>query len=227
MPIDFHPLRIHNKHYLLLKQTILITLLAILSLTGCAHIPNYPSQLSPLTSADTNLEVCPDISGRYSAKGIAISPDGKALGEVSLTQILHEKSYDKVLTLKNADTVAVIGPKQDAIEIQSWQGRKQIATWKQARFDDWRRQGSYSDEVGKKYYCQSGFVRLARSNTFDVTYYAFGGSNDFLWARKAMDGSLSIYHRAGWAAFILLIPIGHIEHNEWYSFPMVEQSIQN
>jgi hypothetical protein len=227
LAINIDPLRIHEKRCLLFKPKIMMSLIAILSLTGCAHIPNYPSQLSPLTSADTKFEVCPDIGGRYSDKGISISPDGKELGEVSLTQILHEKYFNKALNFMNADTIEVIGPEHDAIEIQSWQGEKQVTTWKQARFDEWRRQGNYSDELGTKFYCQSGFFRLARSNTFDATYYAFGVSNDFLWARKAVDGSLSVYHRAGWAVFILLIPIWHIEHNEWYSFRPVEQSIQH
>ncbi len=227
MTIHFDALRVRKKTCFLFKPIILIILIVILSLSSCAYIPNYPSQLSPLTSADTKLEVCPDISGRFADKGLAISPDGQALGEVSLTQILHEKYYDKVPYLKDADTVTVMAPENDVIEIQSLQGGKQIATWKQAKYDDRRRKGNVSDEMGKTYGCISGFVRLARSYAFDATYGALFGASDFLSARKAVDGSLSVYHRAGWYVIVFLLPVWHMEHNEWYSFRPAEQSIQH
>ena len=227
LAISIHRERIHQRHRLLCDCKILISWIAILPLVGCAYIPNYPPQLSPLTSADTTIEVCPNISGRYADKGLAISPDGQALGEVSLIKIFHEKYYDKFPYFKDADTVIVMAPEKDVIEIQSLQGEKHIATWKQAKYDDRRRKGNFSDEMGKTYGCISGFVRLARSYAFDATYGALYGASDFLYARKAVDGSLSIYHRAGWAVIVFLIPVWHMEHNEWYSFPPVEQNIQH
>ncbi len=80
-----------------------MALIAILCLFGCAVIPNYPSQLSPLVPGDTKTDVCPDIAECYPDKGIAIPPEGKSLGYASLTRILHDNDSDRDATLKNAD----------------------------------------------------------------------------------------------------------------------------
>jgi hypothetical protein len=85
------------------KQSLLMALIAILCLFGCAVIPNYPSQLSPLVSGDTKTDVCPEIAEWYSEKGIASSPAGKLLGYVPLTRMLHDNDSDRAVTLTNAD----------------------------------------------------------------------------------------------------------------------------
>ncbi len=80
-----------------------MALIAILCLFGCAVIPNYPSQLAPLVPGHAKIDICPDIAECSSGKGIAISPEGKSLGYVSFTRILHDNDSDRDATLKNAD----------------------------------------------------------------------------------------------------------------------------
>ena len=66
----------------------------------------------------------PEIAGRYSDKGDAMSPSGKELGRVSLTQILHWKDAHVAATATNVDSVEVIGPKHDRRHVftrQPWQ----------------------------------------------------------------------------------------------------------
>ena len=85
------------------KQSFLMASIPIICFFGCAAIPNYSSQLSPLVPGDTKTDVCPDMVECYPDKGITISPEGKSLGYVSLTQILHDNDSDKDENLKNAD----------------------------------------------------------------------------------------------------------------------------
>jgi hypothetical protein len=85
------------------KQSFLMALIAILCLFGCAVIPNYPSQLSPLVPGDTKTDVCPEIADRYSDKGIASLPEGKSSGYVPLTRMLHDNDSGRTATLTNAD----------------------------------------------------------------------------------------------------------------------------
>jgi len=85
------------------KQSFPRALIAILCLFGCTVIPNDPSQLSPLVPGDTKADVFPDIAGYNSDKKIVISPEGKSLGYVSLTQILYENDSDRAANLTNAD----------------------------------------------------------------------------------------------------------------------------
>jgi len=80
-----------------------MALIAILCLFGCAVIPNDPPQLSSLVPGDTKTDAVPDIAGCNSDKGIVISPEGKSLGHVSLTQILYENDADRVANLTNAE----------------------------------------------------------------------------------------------------------------------------
>lgn len=207
-----------------LKQTVSVVLCAIFCLSGCAGIPKYPSQLPPLVQAETNTEVCPDISGRYADKGISISPEGKELGEVSLTEIIHQEKYlwnPKKRT--NADRVVVIGPKADTFAIQSWQGGMQVDSWSVTGGNYF----SFQANMEGNFFCEWGFVRFPREYTFDGDIISFGNKSDFLRFRKAVDGSLIVWHKAGeWGLLFIRSPIWHTKHNEWYRFPPVGQRVQ-
>jgi len=85
------------------KQSFPMALIASLCLVGCAVISNDPSLLSPLVPVDTKTGVFPDIAGCNSDKGVVISPEGKSLGDVSLTQILYENDSDRAANLTYAD----------------------------------------------------------------------------------------------------------------------------
>ena len=182
---------------------------------SCSPIPNYPAQFPALALSAEETAVrhppldrplvpqplkCPNIAGRYSDKGRALSPNGKELGQISLTQILHWNDPRIAATATNADTVVVIGPEEDVIEIQSWQGAVQVSTWRQHRLPQEEPGGRV---VGATFICERGFVRLARSYHGDWS----GLGSDFLWVRRAVDGSLIAYHHVGGAG-----------ENAWYRF---------
>jgi hypothetical protein len=203
-----------------MKRRILVVLLCFFT-SGCAALPNYPSQLSPLVPGDERaFSDCPDIAGRYSDRGIVISPEGKDLGYVSLTQIFHEKDSGGAANLTNADTVMVIGPEKDRLEIQSWQGAIQLSTWEKPKKE------VTGSDFGGGFTCQRGFINFYRAYSSGAEKIGVGFSADVLWLRKAVDGSLIIYHRDRWAALIFVIPIWHTKQNAWYSFPPVGEGVQ-
>ena len=155
---------------------------------GCAVIPKYPSQLSALTPAQKKFGVCPVITGRYADKGSAFSPKGKPLGQVSLSQLLHKYDRQRDDGLKNADVVVVIGPANGILELQSWHGGQQLATMQRRDVYPYADTGTY---LGNK-----GFVCLAlhaeHGGAAGIGIYA---SEESLWLRKAVDGSLIVLHR--------------------------------
>ena len=136
-----------------------------------------------------------------------MSPSGKELGQVSLAQILHWKDAHVAATAKNVDSVEVSGPKEDVIEIQSWQGSVQVASWRQHRLPP--KKEPTGKAIGSTFICERSFVRLARSYRGDWS----GLGSDFLWLRKAVDGSLVVYHNVGSASE---------GENAWYRFLPVE-----
>ena len=116
-----------------------LVLFAAMHLAGCAEIPDYPSQYPPLVPMIENTDPrlpadriinpydmkCVELSGRYSDQGTAITPKGKSLGQVSLTQILHGKDLSSK-SIMAADAVVIIGPKQEILQIQSWKGNEKL-----------------------------------------------------------------------------------------------------
>ena len=182
-----------------------------LCLSGCAVIPKYPSQLPGLTPSQNKLGVCPIITGRYADKGSAFSPNGKLLSQVSLSQLLYQYDRQRVDVLKNADVVVVIGPANGILELQSWQGEKQLATIKR------REVYPYADT--STYIANKGFVWLAlhaeHGGSAGIGGYA---SDESLWLRKAVDGSLIVLHRNFGFGLLVFVPLwGSV--NKWYQFP--------
>jgi hypothetical protein len=211
--------------------------LTAICMTGCAVIPDYPSQFPPLVSMVENtgprtsldrlfiphqLE-CSEIAGRYSDKGIAITPNGNSLGPVSLTRILHERRNPIVASPETADTIVVIGPEQDVLKIQSWKGSMQVAALEQSSID----KTNYT-EFETHYYCEPrGFIILTRSHSGGASQIGVASGGDYLRLRKAVDGSLIVYHHAGGGGLIFIIPFWYTTQNVWYRFPLVVEGIQH
>ena len=207
-------------------RTLLIVSLAIVLLSSCAVIPEYPPQLPPLVEADETLERCPAIAGRYRDEGTVVSLDGKVLGHISLTQLLHGSTAQAA-----AEVVDVIGPKDDLVEIQSWRHGVQSATWRQAKITKELYLEKGESSAGESYLCERGFVRLGRQ--YRVSYVSpvpvVSISSDFLWLRRAVDGSLIALHRAGAGAlvgFVLPVPTDK-GHTLWYRFPPAQENVEN
>lgn len=190
-------------------------------LPSCSVIPAYPESFPLLAVANTALEECPSIAGRFSDVGIATTPDGSPLGSVSLTQLLHPALPSST----NADAVVVRGPEFDFVEVESFREGTKVSTWRQPKVT----KDSYASKgdrvVAETYLCQEGFVRLGRR--YDVGgggapgLLIVGFHSDFLWLRKSVDGSLIVLHTIGKGAVInLALPVWQGD-KIWYRFPSV------
>lgn len=202
-----------------LASTKLHLFVVAVLLTGCSVIPQYPTNLPSLVKADTTLEVCPPIDGIFSDSGTATTPDGRKIGNISLTHLLHPRAEG----FQKANVVVVKGPIGDAVEIESLDGQQRLASWRQSKVTKESYLAKGDRVVGETYLCQDGFVRLGRA-------YGVGGGgttglvvlavkSDFLWLRKAIDGSLIMLH-TNWdyAALNFIFPVGHSD-KIWYRFP--------
>lgn len=205
----------------------------LLCLTGCATAPAYPPQWPALAPAPAKSAEYAPIAGRYADKGVIFSTDGESLGEVSLTEVLHEHDRPPFLaafsprrerlflhhiqSLTNAAVVVVAGPKvekswyglrNNLYDVQSWHGQTLLAT-------------SQMKQVGRLYYSLNGFDSFLL-NSGGENFGTLGGesSEDLLLLRKATDGSLiALRHNIG-GGFLLIIPFWWRE-NVWYRFPPV------
>lgn len=198
---------------------------AILCLYSCATIPEYPSQLPILIKADERISQCPTIAGRYWDEGVSVSVDGKNLGKISLTQLIHGLTSD----ISAADQVVVVGPPNDLSEVQSWQGVIEVQSWQgDTQVATWRQGYITADAaVGNSYICEKSFVRLGREYGDGVIIFFVVAHSDFLWLRKAVDGSLIILHRDTNVVSPLFppIPIPIKSYVAWYRFPPVEEGL--
>jgi hypothetical protein len=195
-------------------------LIVAAALTSCGNIPQYPAVMPALAQAVPALDVCPAIAGVYADTGTAVTPDGRTLGSVSLTRLLHpDRSF-----AEKADVVVVKGPERDLVEIDALAGKTQLAIWRQSKVTREAYLAKGDRVAGEMYGCQEGFVRLGRQ-------YNFGGGGappalgvfwwkaDFLWLRKAVDGSLVILHTDyDYAAIEFIVPVGTAD-KVWYQFP--------
>ncbi len=150
-------------------------------LCGCAVTPPYPSQLPALAPAEKKMGVCPAIAGRYADKGSAFSKEGKPLGQVSLTGLLHGHDRSSSSWLTNANVVVVLGPTNRLLGFQSWSDDKLLGkrVWQELRPFRW------GGELGDRYCGFRGFVWLRLEWTGSVSVVGFGGgqSNESLWLR--------------------------------------------
>lgn len=202
-----------------------LLLVGLVMLTSCSVIPPYPESLPALVEADTVLEVCPPIAGRFSDVGNATTPDGRLLGHVSLTQLLHPA----LLGSEQADVVVVRGPELELVEIESFRGEAQVAAWRQPKVTKDAYLSKGDRVVAETYLCQKGFVRLGRRYDVGVCLWVPGlcFDTDFLWLRKSVDGSLIVLHTLGEGALIYLaLPVGQGD-KIWYRFPPAQASSGN
>lgn len=193
----------------------------MLALSGCSIFPPYPSNFPALEHVSTKLEACPPIAGRYSDIGEAVSADGSSVGSVSLTKLLHMR--DKLLAVPE---IVVSSDAGAHVQIDSFRGSERIATWQQAKLTKEAYLASGDSAAGKTYLCQDGYVRLG------LSYGTQGGGagplivlgvrSDFLWLRKANDGSLVVLHTdlSGYV-IMLLFPVGTFD-KVWYRFPPLD-----
>ncbi len=165
--------------------------------------------------------VCPAIAGRYADKGSAFSKEGKPLGQVSLTGLLHGHDRSSSSWLTNANVVVVMGPTNRLLGFQSWSDDQLLGkgVWQELRPFRW------GGELGDRYYGYRGFVWLRLEWTGSVSVVGFGGgqSNESLWLRQAVDGSLVAFHKKEAIAYFLLVPVCKSQA-QWCQFPPVAES---
>ncbi len=209
-----------DRQHNIMRMCWLLPIVAVM-LPSCFAIPAYPESFPVLAAADTGLEVCPSISGRFSDVGSAIAPDGRLLGHVSLTQLLHPALFGS----EKADAVVVRGPEFDLVELESFRDGAQVATWRQPKVTKDAYVAKGDRVVAETYLCQEGFVRLGLR--YDVGgggapgLFILGFHSDFLWLRKSVDGSLIVLHTIAKGAVIkFVLPVGQGD-KIWYRFPRV------
>ena len=187
-------------------------------LASCCMIPQYPEILPTLVQADTKLGICPPIAGTFFDSGTAIAPDGRHLGSVSLTRLLHPQSDKR----DQADVFLVKGPKGDVVEIESFVGQKRLVTWRQSVITKEAYLAKGDAVISETYLCQDGFVRLGLQYSVGVDggpgLFLLGAKGQFLWLRKATDGSLIVLH-TNYDNLVVnfVLPIGKID-KIWYHF---------
>jgi hypothetical protein len=209
------------------RRFLLISMLALQTqlLLACVVIPEYPTLLPPLVPGNERFlsHQCPNLAGQYSDKGVAFSPNGKSAGEVSLSQLLHKDD----VYFAQAEAVSVVGPEHDAVEITSLRNEEPFAVWRMESIEKGSAKSLENDRLMAEYYlCERGFVRLPREYFFGGDHLGIGGSSDFLRARKAVDGSLMIFHRAAGGGLLLFIPIPTRRPiTLWYRFPPADLAV--
>ncbi len=183
-------------------------------LAGCAILPEYPAALPELTRADIEVGVSPDISGRYADQGQGFSPGGESVGEISLTRLLGVRAPDGSV-LSDVDVVVITGPANRVLEVQSFQGEKLLGRLGRPESDA----ASVGSAYPETYAGNKGFVFLPLETTHAGAPGVGGYATDeSLWVRKAVDGSLIVLHRNAGAGVVVIVPVwGH--NDVWYRFP--------
>ena len=203
-------------------RTFCLTLLAVVQIafvSGCAVTPKYPPQLAAFASGEEKLTSCPRIVGCYADKGEALTVEGQSAGEVSLSQLLCG-DYPACAA---ADTVTVLEPEPDVIEIQfSKQGQSFTAlrfskyTWVKAWNCD-------SRVLGRPYYCSKGFMIIERGSEQHMDPILASGyvvGKDCI-LRKAVDGSLIVLQKESSMGIFLLFPVPLPSSHTWCRFPPI------
>ena len=176
-----------------------LILIASIALIGCAPSRyNYPDQFPKLIDTATESDMCPQITGSYADSGSSFAEDGKSYGEVSLTRLLHGE-----IETGGANRVVIKGPTKEIIEIESFKDRAPVASLKIAK----RTSESYAKKV-INYSCDEGYVWLFKEETFGAMYPIAVLSSEYLWLRKAVDGSLIVLQTKHISGIIIIFPWG-------------------
>ncbi|MGD0857534.1 MAG: hypothetical protein ABSA18_17325 [Dehalococcoidia bacterium] len=188
-----------------IKYFLSLVCICILGLSGCA--PQLPANLPSLSQGDETDGNCNVIDGRYKDKGEIISQDGKLIGKVSLTQLLHG-GEDSIY--ENVDTVLVVGPFNDLVEAHSLANGTEKLSWSQS--------SEYQNSTNC-FICKRGCVVLNLwhfANVLVPPRFSLEGKRS-LWCRKAVDGSLIVLDWAISYGFVIVIP--YWSHDiTWYRF---------
>ena len=176
-----------------------LILIAYVALIGCAPSNyKYPDQFPKLIDTATESDICPQITGSYADNGSSFTEDGKSYGEVSLTRLLHGK-----IETEGANSVVIRGPIEEMIEIKSIKDRTPVASLKIAK----RAPESYSKKV-INYSCDEGYVWLFKEETFGALGPIAALSSEYLWLRKAVDGSLIVLQTQHSGGIVIIFPWG-------------------
>jgi hypothetical protein len=185
-------------------------LLLLLS-CGCRVIPGYPPQLPPLATVETLRGAAPDITGRFSNKGEAFSPDGRAMGEVSLSDLIYGTEGAGPGAIRRPDAVAILGPTNAVLTLKFLERNQVVSAV-------WRRDG-HPYATPDTYVGNKGFnwliVRTEHGGAAGIGGYA---SEESIWLRKARDGSLIVLHRKVATGMALIVPFAGAA-NRWCWFP--------
>jgi hypothetical protein len=152
-----------------------------------------------------------------------VSEDGKSLAPVYLSHILSggrsgEQDWHPYPRIQSSAHIDVSMPDQKTIKVTSVIDGVSSGTFSQSLLTDdvYRTYGERA--VGHYFFCERGFVRLARAYRFGSDLPGvFSLSSDFLWLRRATDGSLVVLHRYGEGALVLVVPVGKTGV-VWYRF---------
>ena len=165
---------------------------------------------------------CPRIAGRYADKGEAFTVKGQSVGQVSLSQLLLGADP----AFAGADTVTVVEPESDVIEIQVFKQGQSVTARRFSQYA-WRKAWNWhSSKYGQPYYCAKGFLEIDREGEHGgasgLGGYAAG--KDCL-LRKAVDGSLIVLQREETMGIVLIVPF-YARRDIWCRFPPIDDGCQ-
>jgi hypothetical protein len=232
--------------------SVLFALAQILLVCGCAVIPKHPEQIPAFAPGDGKFGSAPKIAGHYANKGEAFTVKGESLGQVLLSRLLfidqpaspaqasYGRTADKVKALLGdnstsaADSVTVLEPEPDMVELQFFKQGQSVATRRFSKYTWNRATGGWgifanwdSSTLGQPYYEVKGFMDIGISESHGgvpgVGMYVSG--MDCL-LKKGVDGSLIVLQReSGFGAFVI-VPVWN-RRDMWGRFPPIEDSGQS
>ena len=166
---------------------------------------------------------CPRIVGRYLDKGEVFTVKGESLGEVSLSKLLS--GVDP--TDASADTVTVLEPEPDVIEIQFFKQGQPLAGLRFSRYT-WAKGWHWDNRVlGQPYYCAKGFVELGNGTASHGGAQGLGlyvAGKGCRW-RKAVDGSLIALQDESVSGIAVIVPL-RMRRCTWCRFPPIGDDLQ-
>jgi len=209
----------------------LIAAAAVLTLCSCAVIPSRPEQIPAFAPAPDQAGVVLNLAGRYANRGEAYTPKGQSLGPVFLSRLLWMESIatnslpegSQILALSKADvtnifadSIQVMVPETNMLELQFFQGNQRVATRVFTEYAwHWK---SDNQALGEPYYRVKNFVDVVAAVRPSMGLPVADQESDECLFRKAEDGSLIVLYREQFFEVILVMPcFGNREI--WCRFP--------